>query len=113
MTPSDTKINYKLASTMTTLRNVHPEMSIQMAHVFFLCALNQGESLTYIANLTNYPLPSMSRKVSDLGARNREGKPGLGLVETKIDPTEFRKKQIYLTSRGSALMADIVAIWRS
>jgi hypothetical protein len=49
--------------------------------------------------------------VSALAVWNWQKKPGLDIVETRVDPMELRKKQVFLNSKGRRLLAQIESIF--
>lgn len=50
---------------------------------------------------------SISRSIRALGATNRKGERGFGLVETFQDPDDGRRFKVQLTQRGQALIRQI------
>lgn len=50
---------------------------------------------------------SLSQHTRYLGHRYRDGKPGLGLVETREHPSSGRKKMFRLTPKGRGLIRQL------
>lgn len=107
---TNNKILHKVAVMLTTFRSVNSLMTIQAAHTFLLVALHEGRSLTELATLSGYKLPTVSRTLLDLGVRNRRREPGWGLVETVVDPMELRRKSVRLTNKGRAIINQVLDI---
>lgn len=106
------KLLHKMSLLMTAFRNLNPTMSIQVVHTMVLIALHEGASVTEIAKMSGFKMPTVSRNILDLGQRNRKREPGLGLVETVTDPMELRKKQVRLTPKGNALINQVLDIMK-
>ena len=53
---------------------------------------------------------SISRNVSFFSKINRHRSKGVGLLGSREDPKERRRKVVYLTNKGSMFMADLVGI---
>lgn len=70
-----------------------PQIPASMIEAFLLVAMNEGCSLREIVQLSGKPQSTMSRHLLDLGERNRNREPGLGL----------------LTPRGKALLRRILS----
>lgn len=97
-------------AVMTTLQQHKETMPIQMAASFLLVALNEGKSLRELCDITGASQSTMSRQLLDLGERNRHLEPGLGLVKSKVDPMELRRKQYRLTPKGWNLVNTLLAL---
>lgn len=90
------------------LRHVDPEMSLPELHVFLLIASEEdGLSLTDVAGKAGVPLATASRYIGHLGQIDRFYKPGLGLLDSREDPRERRKKIITLTDKGKELISKM------
>lgn len=101
-----------LAHCISEIRELHPEIQAQTIHVLLEVAIQPGITMGQLMKKTLLSQSSCSRNVSLLADWNRHGYPGLGLVKTKEDPTERRRKIVTLTLKGRelvALLADIVS----
>lgn len=93
---------------VTEIRHVDPEMSLPELHVFLLIANEEdGMSLTDVAGKAGVPLATASRYIGHLGQIDRFYKPGLGLLDSREDPRERRKKIITLTGKGKELISKL------
>ena len=88
---------------------IESEMPLQQLHCLLVIAqVEDGLSLTEIAQQVGIGLATASRYVSALGKQNRHREEGLLLVESFEDPMERRKKIIRLTSKGKAALNKII-----
>lgn len=95
------------------IRKYDPELPTQTANTLLYIILNEGTpscSMAGIAEALNLAQSSVSRNVSALSAIHRNRRPGMGLVETVIDPSERRRRIIRLTRKGKKFVRDIEAM---
>jgi DNA-binding MarR family transcriptional regulator len=80
-----------------------------------LVALDEGKGVAHYARAANVHRAIMSKFLHSIG--DKKGlyydKPGLGLVEVKIDPVRADRRQVFLTEEGHAVVAAIIAQFRS
>jgi DNA-binding MarR family transcriptional regulator len=69
-------------------------------------------TLEELAVKVGAPATTISQHLRYLGENYREGKPGLGLVETEEYQHNRRKKVFYLTSKGRGLIRQLDMILR-
>ena len=110
---NDKQLLHKVSLLLTAFRAANPIMTIQTAHTLLLVAIHPGASVSELSNISGYKLSTISRNLLDLGSRNRKREPGLGLVSTEVDPNELRKKQVNLSSKGQALMHQLLDTMRT
>ena len=110
LSTENSRVLNKIGIMLTTLRQINPTMTIQVAHTLLLVAQNPGSSVTEIAKTSGFPLSTMSRNLMDLGKRNRKREPGLGLVQSATDDYELRKKNVTLTPKGEMLIKHLTDI---
>lgn len=80
------------------------DMPLQYLRTFLRVMHNEGLSVNDYAQQANVSKSVMSRHLLDIGPSSRDPTvPGFGLVESRVDPMERRKHQIYLTPKGRAL----------
>ena len=87
--------------------SIDPTVPTQLVQAFVLVALNEGKSLTELAQALGSSASTVSRHLLDLGERNRKMEPGYGLVDRRVDPMELRKNIYTLTPKGKLLAASI------
>ena len=110
MVSRDTMLR-KLESFLSQVMVIDDAMPIQQLAVFLAIARREGLSIAELAKALGLGRSSASRNVAALGDLHWQKKPGLYLVEDRIDPMELRKKQIYLTPKGRRLLEQIEAIF--
>jgi DNA-binding MarR family transcriptional regulator len=92
------------------IRKYDPELPTQTANTLLYIILHEGTpscSMAGIAEALNLAQSSVSRNVSALSAVHRNRRPGMGLVETVIDPLERRRRIIRLTRKGREFVRDL------
>lgn len=94
------------------LQKIDSEFPIQYAICLSEISLNEGCSLTTLAEKTGLSLSTISRIVGALSDFRQNGEP-YGLIELKISPEERRRKEIYLTAKGRQTLQKITKIIES
>jgi DNA-binding MarR family transcriptional regulator len=77
------------------------------ATTFLLVALDEGKGVNALAREAGLDRSLMSRYLRDIGARARNGGPGLGLVSVEEHPDDPIRSQVFLTPKGRALAKEI------
>jgi len=98
---------------MDAFRAVRRIMPMQHAYAFLLVALEEGRGVQEYAKRAGVTQAVMTRILFALGSTRPRGKPGYGLVEQTIDTQDTRRHQTFLTTKGKALMHEIVRLVRS
>lgn len=93
-----------------TFRRVRPEMPIQMASVFLAVAMKPGIYQRELAPLLGMAQSSVSRNVTALGPRTRQGGLGLNLVVQRHEPTDGKSYELHLTKEGRELAEQLLAL---
>ena len=88
------------------LQKVDQEFPLQYALCLAEISLDEGCSLTTLAERVGLTLSTVSRIVGALSNYRQNGQP-YGLVEIKISATERRRKELTLTPRGRTLMQKL------
>lgn len=96
-----------LLTSLDPFRAVYSIMPLQQAVTFLLVAMEEGEGVTEYARRAGVSQSVMTRHLLDLGEFNRRHEPGLGLVFSRPNPLNRRKHQVFLTSKGRTLTAQI------
>lgn len=84
----------------------NPTMPLQQVQLFLHVAHHGEVLMEDLEEATGVEQSSVSRNVSALGG-GWPGKPGYGLVESREDPTNRRRKLVRLTNKGKALAGGI------
>ncbi|MFL6834592.1 MAG: hypothetical protein ACJ8F0_18580 [Xanthobacteraceae bacterium] len=85
-------------------------MPVHMVSAFIRVAIKEGKSVQELTKDAGVVQSVMSRCLLDLGPRDRSGGPGLGLVEHKLSPMNFKEREIMLTRKGVALARKIAGM---
>ena len=91
------------------LQKIDPEFPLQYAVCLGHIALNEGRSVTQLSEETGITLSTVSRIVGALSKYRQKGAP-YELVKVKISETERRRKELYLTAKGRAVINSIAEI---
>ena len=89
---------------------VSPVATLSLAHTFVTVLLNEGKSLTELAEIMGSSVPTASRNVLDLGDRNRKKEEGYKLVKSTPDPMNLRQNRYALTPKGRLLADQLLQI---
>jgi len=108
LTRGDHLVITKLSDALRQFQTLDAEMQLPQAITLLTIALNEGISLTDLSERTQQSTPSASRNVAALSNTHRKGKPGHGLVISKEDPLERRRKQHWLTPKGRAFLRKLI-----
>ncbi len=92
------------------LQMIDPEFPLQYAVCLAEIAHDEGLGLTELSRRTGMPLSTVSRIVGAL-SRNRQSGAPYDLVRVTINPQERRRKHIYLTARGHAVINGLVDVF--
>jgi DNA-binding MarR family transcriptional regulator len=98
-----------LAASTVFQDEVNEHMPLQLAHTFLMVAMSEGKSLREYADMAGVAQSSMSRRLLDLGQKNRKNEPGYLLIDRMQDPMELRKNIYTLSPKGKLLAAKVVA----
>jgi DNA-binding MarR family transcriptional regulator len=90
------------------VRKEAPEIPSQQLHVFLQIAADEGANQVVIQERCGMTRTSSGRNIQALTDRNAEGKPGLGWIEQKQCPENFRAKRLYLTDTGRCILTYIL-----
>ena len=90
--------------------SIDPNIPAQMLQTFMAVAMNEGKSLTEIADLVSANMSTASRHLLELGERNRRLEPGYNLVARTPDPMNLRQNAYTLTPKGKLLVKNVLKI---
>ncbi|MCK5285400.1 MAG: MarR family transcriptional regulator [Alphaproteobacteria bacterium] len=91
------------------LQKIDQEFPLQYAVCLTEISLDEGLSLTKLSEKTGMALSTISRIVGALSKHRQKGAP-YGLVNVKISTKERRRKELYLTTKGKAIICSIAEI---
>lgn len=96
-----------LLTVLRRIQKIDPEFPLQYTMCFIEIALNEGCSVTNLADKTNLALSTVSRIVGALSDYRQMGKP-FKFIEVKVSEIERRKKELYLTDYGREVLKEIL-----
>ena len=104
----DTEILARLAGALRYARDeLNPDVTAQRLLILISVGMHEGLSQNELRDhLPATSVTALSRNLADLSACTSRKTPGPGLVELRTDPSNLRKKRIYLTRRGKRFLAD-------
>jgi DNA-binding MarR family transcriptional regulator len=88
--------------------NLRGSIPLPFATVFLMIALDEGHGVNAYARAMGIHRSAMSRYLRDIGARARNGGPGLGLVTVKPHGGDQRRYEVLLTPKGRSIIKQIV-----
>jgi DNA-binding MarR family transcriptional regulator len=86
----------------------HPNVSAAIVQGLIAVALNEGKTVTELAEVLGTNLSTTSRHLLDLGDRNRKMQPGYGLVTSRVDASNLRAKRFTLTPKGRLVVNELL-----
>lgn len=90
------------------IQRIDPEFPIQYAICLVYISMDEGLSLTTLADRAEMPLSTVSRIVGALSDYRQRGEP-YGFVEVKVSESERRRKEISLTALGRSTLKDFIS----
>ena len=98
-----------ILNLLRELQKIDPELPLQYAICLCEIAGDEGLSLTALSQRTGMPLSTVSRIVGALAQNRQRGVP-YNLVRVALSAAERRKKELYLTARGRAVISGLHGI---
>jgi DNA-binding MarR family transcriptional regulator len=106
---TDRKLLRSLCEALGEFRNLSVTMPVGEVYMFLMVALNEGSSLSELAEKADMKLSTASRYLLDLSDKQRAGKAGFALVSREQDPAELRKNMYSLTAKGRNVIKSLMA----
>jgi DNA-binding MarR family transcriptional regulator len=103
----------KLLHSLEQFRLLHPTMPLHHVVAMLRVAIDEGKNVGEYAEDSGLSHSSMSRHLLDIGSVQREGKPGLGLVQLDPSPEDLRTHAAMLTPKGLQLARSVIRILNS
>ena len=98
----------RLYDSLAEIREIAQHMPVAQVMALLLVALHEGKSLGELARLDGANLATLSRRMLDLGERNRRMEPGYMLIEQRQNPLNLRENQYTLSLKGKHLIKGIL-----
>lgn len=113
MTQNDIEAFKRFDRAIRYMRSsIDPLVPSQVIAAFNAVAMNEGITLTELANILGTNVSTASRQLLDLGERNRKMEQGYMLVDRKQDPNNLRVNRYTLTPKGRLLFQEIASIMK-
>jgi DNA-binding MarR family transcriptional regulator len=93
---------------LTPFITIRHTLPMQYVVAFLLVALDEGKGVMEYSKRAGVAQSVMSRHLLDLGDKDRSGGPGYGLVTSKNDPTNLRRRPVVLTDKGRVLAGLVI-----
>jgi len=105
----------RLTRAFHAIGKISPCVTATQIDILLEIALHPGLGTLEYARRTGVSAPVVSHIIARLSSRGRlrtngDDTPGLGLIEQRPAPRDSRKKEVYLTDKGYALMKEIASI---
>jgi len=93
-------------NVLREFQKIDPEFPLQYAVCLAEISLNESLSLTELSEKTGMALSTVSRIVGAL-SKNRQKGRAFELVKVQISKTERRRKELFLTAKGKAIINSL------
>jgi len=90
------------------LRKLDPELPANQAAAFLVIAKQEGISQQTVGHLVGASKSQSQRIFDKLSDRGINGRPGLGLIEVQVGPSDARERLAYLTPKGRRVVQSLV-----
>jgi hypothetical protein len=107
--PDDRRPLHALLAALKPISDRDSRIPLAWIKTLLLVALDEGKGVANYARAANVHRAIMSECLHCIGDKRSDDKPGLGLVEVKIDPVRADRRQVFLTEEGHAVVAAIIA----
>ena len=116
-TDDDQRALFSLSKVLASFQAMNRSMTIELANVFLLVSLKEGQRAVDYAKETGLTQSTISRHLLDLSDYRRDlteagagRKEGYGLVKAEVDPQELRAKRYYLTHKGRTQVQRVLGV---
>jgi DNA-binding MarR family transcriptional regulator len=99
-----------LGQIFQTLRQINPDMPLQVAVTFCMVAEYPGITQVEITKLGNMSPASVSRHIAILGEYDTRRDEGFDLIRVDVDDDDRRRKLINLTPKGQIFVDRLAQI---
>ena len=103
----DKATSKRLLGALEPFRVLRATMPLQYVTAFLLVAEEEGLGVVDYARRAGVSISVMSRHLLDIGERDRYMNEGFGLITSRDNPMELRRKEFMLTDKGRAVFHKI------
>lgn len=100
----------KFHKTLGRLREIQSDFPASALHCLILVIMDEGITQLDVSKKLDLPRSTTSRCMRLLSDRLEPGKEGMGLIEFRLDPSDYRFKGAFLTPKGKALAEELVKL---
>jgi DNA-binding MarR family transcriptional regulator len=99
---------------MTVFRNLENEIQAQTIQTYLFVAMHDKKDIPMaeLGEALGLSQASVSRNVSFFSKINRHQSKGAGLLGSREDPQDRRRKLVYLTPKGTMFFAELESRWK-
>jgi DNA-binding MarR family transcriptional regulator len=91
-------------------REIYSDVPVQVCTTFICIAERPGITQAEIAKSASMTIQSVSRHMRILGRYNSKRREGYDLIAAEVDEDDTRRKRLYLTAKGYALLSGLLDI---
>lgn len=104
--PKDVARLAAIGKALEAFTGLSHQFPVTSARVLLAVASSPGKSVNEYAADIGLSQSTISMTLTKLGVR----KPGsLGLIDLEIDPTNYARRRVHLTTRGKAVVSEALA----
>lgn len=103
---SDKKLIKSLAEMLEQFTLRRPNIPTLQIIMMLRLALDEGKSQKHYSEKWDIPPSTVSRAMLDMGKRTRQGQEGLGLIDERVSTHSLREHEVYLSTKGKALLLN-------
>lgn len=93
----------RLFLALQPFRDLNPSMPLSHITAYLLVGIDEGKGVADYAKKIDLSPTVMTRNLLDIGDRNRQREPGLGLITQERDLLDLRKHNATVTPKGRAI----------
>ena len=93
----------RLFLALQPFRDLNPSMPLSHITAYLLVGLDEGKGVADYAKKIDLSPTVMTRNLLDIGDRNRQREPGLGLITSERDVFDLRKHNSSVTPKGKSV----------
>lgn len=93
-----------LTAVVESFRSKRSDMPMQMAHTLLAIAARPGVTMGELIVRLRISQTSVSRNIQMLSDGDSKGAQGMGLVSVRINPNDYRARELHLSTEGRAFL---------
>lgn len=97
----------RLGSAIALFRDISPSMNVNAILAFLSVAQGNGVTAEQIEVALGISRPTASRLLRLFSAIRNGGEPGFNLFRVEVDPTDFKRRLLFLNENGQQVLKTI------